>query len=151
MDIELFDQVSDALFALVPDELGEPRRRARRYGIKVWFDTKEPGREHYEAQIVPPRHVEAATVLALEIGFHAEHPRGDDNEAAMVPLLRREKTWRRQLGAEVITGPFLGNHEHWLRLSETWADPDLSDPDLAIEVATRLTDYITALEPLRRR
>ena len=151
MDIELFDQVSDALYALVPDELGEPRRRARRYGIKVWFGTKEPGREHYEAQVVGPRDVAAATMLALEIGFHAEHPRVEENDAAVEPLLRAEKSWRRQLGPEAVAGPFLGRPDDWRRVSETWADPDLSDPDLAIEVATRLTDYITALEPLRRR
>ena len=150
MDIELFDQVSDALYALVPDELGEPRRRARRYGIKVWFATKEPGREHYEAQVVAPRHVDGASILALEIGFHSEHPRVDENDAAMAPLMRREKTWRRQLGPEAIAGPFIGRPDDWRRVSETWADPDLSDPDLAIEVATRLTDYITALEPVRR-
>ena len=28
-------------------------------------------------------------------------------------------------------------------------DPDLGDPDLPMELATRLADYITALEPLR--
>ena len=39
----------------------------------------------------------------------------------------------------------------WQRLSETWADPDLGDPELPMEVAARLADYITALEPLRRR
>jgi hypothetical protein len=151
MDIELFDQVSDALYALVPDELGEPRRRARRYGIKVWFSTKEPGREHYEAQVLPARHVAEATVLALEIGFHAEHPRIDENDAVMALLLKREKTWRRRLGPEAVAGPFIGRPDDWRRVSETWADPDLGDPELAIEVATRLTDYITALEPLRRR
>ena len=151
MDIELFDQVSDALFHLVPDELGEPRRRARRYGIKVWFDTKEPGREHYEAQVVGAGHVAGATVLGLELGFHAEHSRAEDNEAALAPLLAAERSWRRRLGPDTVAGPFLGRWEHWRRVSETWADPDLGDPDLAFELATRLTDYITALEPLRRR
>jgi hypothetical protein len=34
-------------------------------------------------------------------------------------------------------------------VSETWADPDLGDPELAIELAASLADYITALEPAR--
>jgi hypothetical protein len=34
-------------------------------------------------------------------------------------------------------------------VSETWPDPDLSDEDIAVEVAMRLTDYIATLEPVR--
>jgi hypothetical protein len=151
VEFELFDQVSDALYHLIPDELGEPRRRPRRYGIKVWFATKEPGREHYEAQVVGARHVEGATALALEVGFHSEHPRVEDNDAVMARLLRGERSWRRRLGSDAVAGPFIGRPDDWRRVSETWVDPDLGDPDLAIEVATRLTDYITVLEPLRRR
>lgn len=37
-------------------------------------------------------------------------------------------------------------------VGEVWfGDPDLGDPDLPIELAARLTDYITMLEPLRAR
>ena len=32
-------------------------------------------------------------------------------------------------------------------MSETWADPDLDDEELPLELATRLTDYVTAFEP----
>ena len=45
----------------------------RRYGIKVWFGPSDPPREHYEAQVIGPNEVKEASVLALEIGFHAEH------------------------------------------------------------------------------
>jgi hypothetical protein len=34
-------------------------------------------------------------------------------------------------------------------VSETWPDPDLSDPELCFEVADRLASYITVLEPVR--
>jgi hypothetical protein len=66
-------------------------------------------------------------------------------------LFGREKTWRRTLGAQPVAGPFIGRPDDWRRVSETWPDPDLGDPELPIELATRLTDYISALEPLRRR
>jgi hypothetical protein len=34
-------------------------------------------------------------------------------------------------------------------VSETWPDPNLDDPELAIEIAAQLSEYITALEPAR--
>ena len=49
-----------------------------------------------------------------------------------------------------MAGVFLGRAEDWRRLSETLIDPDLGDPELGMEIAARLTDYITTLEPLRR-
>jgi hypothetical protein len=49
-----------------------------------------------------------------------------------------------------VAGDFLGR-PGWQRVSETWADPDLSDPELCFEVADRLATYIAALEPLRSR
>ena len=50
---------------------------------------------------------------------------------------------------EAVVGPFLGRAKSWQRVSETWPDPDLGDPELAIEVAAQLADYISALEPAR--
>jgi hypothetical protein len=149
MELSLFDEVADLARGLVPQELGEFRERHHRYGIKVWFDTVKPPREHYEAQVVGAKHVRDATVLALEVGFHAEHAKVDANEAALARLVGAEKKWRRSLGKEAVAGEFLGA-DVWRRISETWPDPDLSDPDMAFEIAARLTDYITALEPLRR-
>ncbi len=150
MELGLFEEVADALRGLVPSKLGDLRSRSRRYGIKVWFGQAAPPREHYEAQVIGPRHVEGATVLGLEIGFHAEHPRPADNEAVIAHLLAGERRWRRGLGAEAMAGPFFGGADNWRRVSEVWPDPDLSDPDLGFEVAIRLVDYVTALEPVRR-
>ncbi len=146
----MFDEVAQALRGLLPPELGELQTRAHRYGIKVWFGTaaKAP-REHYEAQVVGAKHVPDASVLAIEVGFHSEHPDPTENERALAALTGQERRWRRTLGPEAVAAPFIDDRRGWQRLSETWADPDLGDPELAFEVAARLTDYITALEPLR--
>jgi hypothetical protein len=150
VELHLFDAVAVNVRALVPAELGEPRLKAHRYGIKVWFGPATPTREHYEAQVVGPRHVPEASTLALEIGFHAEHPKPADNAAALSHLTAQEKRWRKAIGNEPVAGPFLGSRDDWRRVSETWPDPDLGEEDLAFEVAARLTDYITALEPILR-
>jgi hypothetical protein len=149
VELLLFDEVSDVLHGLVPRDLGELRCLPRRYGIKVWWDSEKPPREHYEAQVISAKAVDDAKVLALEVGFHAEHPDAKANEAVIARLVGREKKWRKVLGSEAVVGPFLGR-DSWRRISETWADPDLSDGELAFEVGARLTDYITALELLRR-
>lgn len=147
----MFDEVADVVLGLVPRDLGKLRARPRRFGIKVWFGPEAPPREHYEAQVIGADWVEDATVLALEIGFHAEHPRQTDNDTVIARLVGGEKRWRRVLGAEAAAGPFLGRPDNWRRISETWPDPDLSDPEVALEIGARLVDYITALEPLLRK
>ena len=149
MEQHAFDEVAQVLRGMVPEELGELRTKAHRYGIKVWFGPATPTREHYEAQVIGAKHVPEASMLAIEVGFHAEHRYPTENERALAGLVDQEKRWRRVLGPEAVAGPFIDDRHGWQRLSETWADPDLGDPDLAIEVATRLIDYITALEPLR--
>jgi hypothetical protein len=153
LELPLFEEVAEVLRGLVPRDLGALRARARRYGIKVWLDgaPDRAPREHYEAQVIGKREVPGAKVLALEIGFHAEHPDSAMNDVVLSELAGAEKAWRRELGAEAVAGPFLGRADVWRRVSETWPDPDLSDPDLAFEIGSRLTDYITALEPVRRR
>ena len=150
MDPLLFDEVSEAFRSMVPEQLGPAHQRHHRYGIKIWFGSATPSREHYEAQVIAARHVADASVLALEIGFHAEHPKVADNDLVLERLLRGEKRWRRDLGTEATSGGFIGRPDDWRRLSETWADPDLSDPEIGVELAARLVDYVTALEPLRR-
>ena len=124
--------------------------RAHRRGVKVWFGPAKPGRFHYEAQVLPARLVDETLEddeVALEIGFHAEH--GDDrrNAAVLERLNQQEKTWRKALGPQAQAGPFLGN-DRWTRLSEVWIESDLDDPELAFELASRLVDYIEAVEPL---
>lgn len=149
MDLQLFDEVGEALRGLLPEELGTLRTKHHRYGIKVWFGPATPTREHYEAQVIGAKHVPEASVLAIEVGFHAEHRDPADNERAVARVLAGEKGWRKVLGAEAVAGPFIDDRHGWQRVSETWADPDLGDPDLAMELAARLTDYVTAIEPLR--
>jgi len=151
VDLSLFDEVAYALRGMAPAELGELRVRAHRYGIKVWFGAETPPREHYEAQVLGPDNDKAAKVLALEVGFHAEYPKAADNDAVLAHLRTTEKRWRRVLGADAVAGPFLGRPDVWRRVSETWPDPDLSDAELVIDLAARLTDYVTALEPVLRR
>jgi hypothetical protein len=146
----VFGVVAQALRGLVPEELGDLHTRAHRYGVKVWFGSAaKPAREHYEAQVIGAQHVPGAEVLAIEVGFHAEDPDPTVNEATLAALGTQEKRWRKGLGAEPVAGPFIDDRRGWRRLSETWADPDLGDPELALEIAGRLTDYITTLEPLR--
>jgi hypothetical protein len=148
MDSSLFEEVADALRGMLPADLGALRLRVRRYGLKAWFGAAEPPREHYEAQVIGPNEVDDATVLALEIGFHAEHARAADNTKALAALVDHEAAWRPALPA-AVAGPFLGRAETWRRISETWPDPDLADPELAIEIAAQLADYISLLEPVR--
>ena len=148
--MELFEEVGDALRGLIPRDLGPLRIRERRWSIKVWFGPEKPIREHFEAQVIGAKYVPDATVLAIEVGFHAENPRVADNNAVIERVIEGEKKWRRVLGKEPVVGPFLGRPDDWRRISETWADPDLGDPELPFELAARLTDYVTCIEPLRR-
>jgi hypothetical protein len=150
VELSLFDEVAEALPGPIPSDLGDVHLRWHRYGIKVWLDAEKPPREHYEAQVIGPDHVEGADVLALEVGFHAEHPDAEINDQVIADLLRHERRWRPKIGAEAVVGPFLGRRDVWRRISETWPDPDLDSTDLAFEVAGRLGDYVTALEPVRR-
>ncbi len=148
-DRDLFAEVADALHGMMADD---PTLHCthHRYGIKVWLGGDAAPKEHYEAQVVGRQHVPEAKVLALEIGFHSEHPKERDNEDVMVALLESERSWRRVLGADPVAGEFLGS-DRWRRLSEVWPDPNLSDPELVFEIAERLTEYLDALEPRRRR
>jgi len=130
--------------------LGEYHQRAHRYGVKVWFGPATPPREHYEAQVVGPDADRQATVLAIEVGFHSEYPSAGENDAVIAHLVANEKRWRRSVGKEAKVGDFLGRPDRWRRVSETWPDPDLGDPELGMELAARLVDYATALEPVRR-
>lgn len=148
MDLPLFDQVGDLVRAMTPEDLGALKLRSHRRGLKVWFDTEKPPREHYEAQVLARRHVDGTDGLALEVGFHAENRDEADNQRAIDNLLATEKKWRKELGAEAEVAPFYGAGQ-WRRVSEPWLEPDLEDPELAFELASRLVDYLTALEPHR--
>jgi hypothetical protein len=150
VELSVFEAVGALLPGMLPDGLGDVHQYAHKYGIKVWFDSAKPTREHYEAQVIGAKDVPEAKVLAIEVGFHAEHSKEAENEAVLAKLLATEKKWRKEVGKEAEATVFLGRAQHWRRVSETWPDPDLGDPELAFELAARLTDYITAIEPLRR-
>ena len=126
-----FDEVAQALRGLVPGELGPLHTRAHRYGIKVWFGPAKPPREHYEAQVVGAQHVPEAKALAIEVGFHTEHPDPTLDAACLAALVGHERRWRKALGPEAVAAPFIADRHGWQRLSETWPDPDLSDPEIA--------------------
>lgn len=151
-DRSLFEDVADAIRGSAPSGLGELRCNYHRYGIKVWVgaSVKAP-REHYEAQVVGRRQVPEAELLAIEVGFHAENADEAANDRVVSALVDAERSWRKHLGKDPVIGGFLGRSGGWQRVSEVWLDPDLSDPELVFELAARLTDYITALEPHRQR
>jgi hypothetical protein len=148
VELTLFEEVADAIRGLIPPQLGPLRQQVRRYGIKVWLGPERPPREHYEAQVIGASGVGAARVLALEVGFHSEHPRVEDNDKVLSRLRAAEKRWRPILGKEAVVGPFIGRPGVWRRISETWPDPDLGDTELPVELAVRLTDYVVALTPV---
>jgi hypothetical protein len=137
-----FHQVQDVFEGFVIDVVGTLHCTAHPRGIKVWYD--DATREHYEAQLI---RVESGT--ALEVGFHAEYPKVLENEAVLARLLDHEHVWRRELGDEPEAGAFIGV-DRWRRISETWDEPDPDDIDDAIEIAARLADYVSVLEPIRR-
>jgi hypothetical protein len=142
MERTFFHQVQDVFEGFAIDAAGTLHTSAHKRGVKVWYD--DATREHYEAQLV---RVEGDVLL--EIGFHAEHPKAADNQALLDRLLDHEHLWRRELGDEPEAGVFIGA-ERWRQISEIWDEPDPDDIDAAIEIATRLADYVTALEPVRR-
>ncbi|MGI9604917.1 MAG: hypothetical protein ACR2P0_02140 [Acidimicrobiales bacterium] len=149
MDLALFDQIAELVRAMSPDDLGDVRVRAHRRGVKVWFETEHAGKEHFEAQQLARHHVDGVAGMAIEIGFHAEHPDAARNQKVLERVEQSEKTWRNVLGAEAEAAEFFGA-ANWRRVSEAWIEPDLDDPELAFEVASRLVDYITVIEPARR-
>lgn len=134
---------------MAPDELGEVRVRAHRRGAKVWFDTEVPTKEHYEAQLLSRRYVDGSDGMAVEVGFHAEHKEPAKNIDVIDRITAAEKTWRKELGKEPEIAVFFGA-ENWRRVSETWLEPDLDDPELAFEIASRLVDYVSVIEVARK-
>ncbi len=146
MELPLFDQVDDLVRAMTPEHLGELKTRSHRRGIKVWFGQEKAGKQHYEAQILARRHVDGQEGVAIEIGFHSEHADPSKNQAVLDHLTTSERQWRKLLGAEAQGGVFFGA-ENWRRVSEAWIEPNLEDGELSFEIAARLVDYLSALEP----
>lgn len=144
LEAHLFDQVADAVQSMAGPDV---HVRAHRRGIKAWFGPLKPPRQHFEAQVMPRRYVDGQEGVAIEIGFHAEHKDRDQNEQVVQDARAKEKSWRRQLGKEAEIGVFFGA-DQWRRISEVWIEPDLDDPELSFEIAARLVDYLSALQPI---
>ena len=148
LELGLFEQAGEAARLLVSDQLGVVYFSWHRRGVKIWFDSKDCPREHYEAQTVGRVHVDGVTGTAVEVGFYSEHREESDNQFIVDALVAKRKTWGDELGEEAVAGPFIGN-ETWRRLSETWIEPDLEhDDELGFELGSRLADYMLTLEPL---
>ncbi len=144
---EFFEQVRDALRSVVAAEYADFGGYAHGAGVKITYGSGERTKEHYEAQIIKGR---TKGSIELEIGFHAEHSKSEQNEATLATLTRDEKRWRKTLGPDPVAGVFLGN-DRWRRISETWDTFDFRDLQLAFEVADRLAEYIESFEPLLAR
>lgn len=112
MERTFFHQVQDVFEGFVIDVGGTLHATAHGRGIKLWYD--DATREHYEAQLL-----RVDGTIVLEVGFHAEHPKAEANEAVLNRLLGREQVWRRELGGEHEAGVFIGV-DRWRRISEIW-------------------------------
>ena len=135
-----FEDVYDAFTGFLPPTLRDFKSYRTSHNIKVWYGT---GGEHYEVQTIRRRNG-----YELEIGFHAEHKEAGDNESCLQRLVEKEKRWRSVLGKEPEVGAFIGTRfRAWRRISELW--PASDDPEIAVDAAQRLAEYITALEPIR--
>lgn len=155
MSRAFFAQVADALPGFLPPAHRDFQYRVGARNCKVWFASWH---EHYEVQAIARAALRAAgiggTAEALEIGFHAEHPRSDDNDGVLARIAASERAWRKKLGRDPVTGPFVGRREQsdrWRRVSELWDDPRLDEDGAVIEAAERLAAYIRVLEPLIAR
>ena len=149
IEAHLFAEVAQLVRSMVPDGVGDVHTRSHRRGIKVWFGPSKPTQEHYEAQLMPGRLADLDGMV-LEVGFHAEHSDEPSNQAVADRLEKKQKLWRKELGKPAELDTFYGR-DSWRRLSELWPDVDHldDDPDAAFEIACRLIDYISVVEPLR--
>ena len=148
MELPVFEEVAELVRAMSPEEIGSVRVRAHRRGVKVWFNTDAPTKEHYEAQLLSRKYVDGRNGMAVEIGFHTEHKEQAKNVEVVERIVTSEKKWRKELGKEPEIDVFYGA-DNWRRVSEAWIEPDLDDPEITFEIASRLVDYVSAIEPAR--
>ena len=83
----LFEQVADAVRSLATVDTERMQLRWHRRGVKVWFGGAKPNRAHYEAQLIPRRHVDGCDGMAIEVGFHAEYKELEHNERLLQQIL----------------------------------------------------------------
>ena len=136
---------------MADDAHGPAHYRAHRYGVKVWFGSEKPNREHYEAQVLNRRHVDGTEGVVLEVGFHSEHKDPAANHDVLERVTKKKMALKKALGSAAEAGGFYGRPDDWVRVSETWEKFSLEDPDISFEMAGRLIDYIDTIEPLREK
>lgn len=144
---DLFAQVDDIVRSLCGPDSDDLRSRVHRSGIQLWFGSDKPTRLHFEAQVLGRKKVDGTDGLALEVGFHAEDRDESVNEAVLATLAAAEAGWRPMLGDEATAGVFF-DADRWRRLSDVWIEPDLSGDDVAFDIASRLVDYLDAIQPV---
>jgi len=141
-----FDQVDDELRGLLGPALRDFESVRSGSLIKLWYT--DPG-AHFEAQVVSARWGPEGRPV-VEVGLHLESSSPKRNDAVLQALERERTTWSKKL-PEAEAGKAIGPRSAtWRRLSEVIEAPDLDDPELASEVAERLSFYVKALEPLLR-
>jgi hypothetical protein len=107
----LFEDAAAVLPSMIPESLGRLLVEPRRWGLKAWFGAAgRAPKLHYEAQLVGARDVPGRDVqkLAMEVGWHAELSKEDENEAALSVLVAGERSWRKVIGSEAECGVFFG-------------------------------------------
>ncbi len=147
VDPNLFKQVHYIIESIASADHDRLQARSHRYGVKIWNGPQKPTRLHFEAQLLRRQKVDGEPGMALEIGFHAEERSVEANQATLDHLMANESLWRPLLGPEAVAGVFF-DADQWRRLSDVWLDPDLEDDDTAFEIASRLIDYLDAIDPL---
>ena len=151
MELGTFDVVGEAVRALVPAELGPVHQRSHRYGIKVWFGADKPPR----AALRGAGGGREARCGGQGAGHRGRVPRGAPAPRGQRRGRRACCSGARRRGARcsaTMSRPVRssGDRRTGGACRRRGPIPDLGDPELAMEVATRLVDYVVAFEPLLR-
>lgn len=139
-----FDQIDDEVRGLLGR--AHPDFHATRSSqlFKLWYT--EPWM-HFEAQLVSARWGPRRRSV-IEVGLHLESSSREQNDEVLDRLARQSRKWAKKLPlaeAGKALGPQSAN---WRRLSEVIDADGVGDPDLAGEVAERLSVYVKVLGPI---
>ncbi len=95
MEPDLFGLVAEVARSLCEDGLGTIHSRSHQYGTKVWFDADKPPPSYFEAQVMGRRDIDGEKGIAIEIGWHGEARKEQENELLIQALMEREYRWRK--------------------------------------------------------
>lgn len=127
-------QVADELPSHLPPRLRDFSSEKWGSYFKVWYGAEK--RIHFEVQFLRNGR--------LEIGLHFEAD-AETNERGAEALMRRKDAVRAALGEDVRFG------EHgrgWRSVAETWSGGNMRGEEAATEAASRLAEYVIALNPM---